>query len=115
MWTGWHSSVWPIRALLGARLVAARVPVAHGGVERLYDVVPASFVFLISFRFGWTGNIASIPWYTPWSLASGVFLGSSVCIVFVSFSVGAPDPRPLCYAPTRQHTAELFRGHVTYL
>jgi len=39
------------------------------------------------FWLGWTGDTISIPWYVP--ALSGICLGGSICLIFISFSVRA--------------------------
>ncbi|KAF7368735.1 MFS general substrate transporter [Mycena venus] len=52
--------------------------------ERLLGAMVGCTTFVIGiFWLGWSGQYASVPWYVP--ALSGVVLGFSVCIIFISF------------------------------
>ncbi|KAF7368736.1 MFS general substrate transporter [Mycena venus] len=52
--------------------------------ERLLGAMVGCCAFVIGiFWLGWSGQYTSVPWYVP--AMSGIVLGFSVCIIFISF------------------------------
>jgi len=58
--------------------------------ERLYGAMIAGPCLVIGiFWLGWAGEYKSVPWYVP--EFGTIFLGASVCLVFISFLVRSVD------------------------